>query len=191
MPTVIEKDITLDFPAGWQVVKYDGDIKQQNASFYREKIEHQVQNVRGVDVVCLTAEPSNRLLLIEVKDYRKSATSAEKNIAKLRQTIIQKALNTISGLYVAARTHDAELYLVVNQLFQPELIIEIVLFLEQAAVVEEPRTTRQKFEKQNPKNAINDLRLDLKSTLNNLGLEFYLRSNNTMQLQDGWSTRMQ
>jgi len=65
------------------------------------------------------------------------------------------------------------------------------LFLEQAAVVEEPRTTRQKFEKQNPKNAINDLRLDLKSTLNNLGLEFYLRSNNTMQLQDGWSTRMQ
>lgn len=77
MPTVTEKGIQLDFPADWAVVKYDGDTQSNNASFYRARIESQVQNVRGVDVVSQAAAPATRLLLIEIKDYRVSAQTAD------------------------------------------------------------------------------------------------------------------
>lgn len=190
MPTVTEKQIQLDFPTGWQVIKYDGDVARANASFYREKIEKQVQNIRGVDIVCQAAAPDNRLLLIELKDYRISATTAEKSVAALRQTVVQKALNTLSGLYVAARTNDPELRSVATRIFQPALKIEIVLFLEQPHTMAISNTTANKLRRQNTGNAIDNMRLDLSSTLNALGLDFHFRSSRTMQVQDGWSVRV-
>lgn len=190
MPTVTEKDIRLDFPAEWQVVKYDGDTATDNASFYREKIERQVQNVRGVDVVCQASGTTNRLLLIELKDYRISATSAEKSTAALRQTVLQKALNTMSGLYVAARVQDPELRKVATHIFHPDLTIEVILFLERPPLPVSPRTTAAKFRRQNPQNAIENLRLDLTSTFYAFGLTFLLRSSRTMQPHDGWTVRV-
>jgi hypothetical protein len=180
MPTKQEKGIWLDFPEGWGAVKYDGDSKDDNAGFYRAKIEHQVQNVRGVDVVSLSAPPDNRLFLIEVKDYRISASTADREAKKLRQTVIQKALNTISGLYAAARTGDMELRPVTDRL----------LLLEQPPASSAPTTTAQKFRKQNPQAGINNLRLDLTSILSGLGFEFHLRSSSTMQARDGWTVRL-
>ena len=100
MPTIIEKGIQLDFPADWAVVKYD------DSSFYRNRIESQVTSMRGVDVVSLTPGPATRLLLIEIKDYRISSQTADQDSSKLRQTVLQKALNTLSGLYAAARIAD-------------------------------------------------------------------------------------
>lgn len=190
MPTVTEKSIRLDFPEGWAVVKYDGDVQADNAGFYRDKIEHQVQNVRGVDVVTQATAPDNRLLLIEVKDFRESATQAENSIGLLRQTVIQKALNTLSGLFLAARTHDPQLYPVVRQLLMPALQIEIVLFLERPPAPTVLRTTKQKFRKQNPQTAIDNLILDLNGTLSALGLDFHLRSSLTMQPRDKWAVRV-
>lgn len=190
MPTKQEKGIFLDFPPAWAAVKYDGDTLTDNAGFYRAKIEHQVQNVRGVDVVSLAAASDNRLLLIEVKDYRISTSAADKEAKKLRQTVIQKAFNTVSGLYAAARIGDAELRPVTARMFKADLVIEVILLLEQSPLAFPPLTTAAKFRKQNPQTAINDLRLDLNSVLNDLGFTFYLRSSNTMQARDGWTVRL-
>jgi hypothetical protein len=189
MPSKREKSIWLDFPAGWAAVKYDGDSKDDNAGFYRARIEHQVQHVRGVDVVSLAA-PADRLLLIEVKDFRESNSTADKEVAKLRQTMIQKALNTVSGLYSAARTGDAELRPVVERMFKPELAIEVILLLEQPASLVAPTTTAAKFRKQNPKTGIQDMQLELTSILSALGFTFHLRSSTTMQARDGWQVRI-
>lgn len=189
MPTVTEKGIRLDFPAEWAVVKYDGDTQAANASFYRQRIEARVQHVRGVDVVSQTPGPDERLLLIEIKDYRVSAKTADQDSKKLRQTVVQKALNTLSGLYAAARTLDPELHAVAAGLFRPGLHIEVVLFLERPQLLVAPVTVAQKFRRQNPQSAIENLTLDLSSTLAALGMAFHLRSTDTMRATDGWSGR--
>ncbi|QIX62731.1 hypothetical protein HER32_16745 [Hymenobacter sp. BT18] len=189
MPSKREKGIWLDFPAGWAVVKYDGDSHDDNAGFYRACIEHRVQHVRGVDVVSLD-RARNRLLLIEVKDFRISSSTADKQANKLRQTIIQKALNTVSGLYSAARAGDEELRPVVERIFRPELIIEVVLLLEQPPLTTAPTTTAAKFRIQNPKTGIQDLQIKLPSVFAALGFDFHLRSSTTMQTQDGWRVRL-
>lgn len=189
MPTVTEKSIRLDFPADWAVVKYDGDTQTTNASFYRQRIESKVQYVRGVDVVSQTPGPDERLLLIEIKDYRISAQPAERSMGALRQTVIQKALNTLSGLYAAARTLDPELHAVAAGLFRPGLHIEVVLFLERPPLPEAPTTVAQKLRRQNPQSALENLDLNLTSTLSALGMDFQLRSTATMRSGDGWSGR--
>lgn len=190
MPSKKEKDIWLDFPGAWSVIKYDGDSKDENAGFYRVKIEHQVQNVRGVDVVSLAPAPDNRLFLIEVKDYRFSASSADKKAKDLRQTVIQKALNTISGLYAAARVGDAELHPIAKSLFKSNLAIEVVLLLEQPPTPPAPNNTAQKLRKQNPQIGIINLRLELTSILHGLGFHFHLRNSQTMKRTDGWKVRL-
>lgn len=189
MPTVTEKGIRLDFPADWAVVKYDGDVQSVNAGFYRTYIESKVQNVRGVDVVVLALGPGKRLLLIEVKDYRVSVRTAEQDLAKLRQTVVQKALNTLSGLYAAARVGDLELGAVAASVFQPSLRIEVILFLERPPLPFAPATTAAKLRRQNPQTAIDDLRLQLNSRLNALGMVFEFRSSNAMKSADEWSVR--
>lgn len=189
MPTVVEKGIYLDFPAGWAVVKYDGDTASANASFYRDRIEHQMQQVRGVDVVSQSPAPDERLLLIEIKDYRISNQTAEQDSAKLRQTVLQKALNTLSGLYAAARTADPELHSVAACLFQASLRIEVVLFLERPALPVAPRTVAQKFRRENPQRILDDLHLQLTARFYALGMDFLLRNSNTMHPADGWSAR--
>ena len=173
MPTVTEKGIRLDFPADWVVVKYDGDTQSDNANFYRARIESQVQNVRGVDIVSKAAGAATRLLLIEIKDYRISTQTADQDSAKLRQTVLQKALNTLSGLYTAARVADPELHSVANSLFEPGLRIEVVLLLERPPLPIAPQTTAQKFRRENPQKAKSDLQLELTSRLSALGLDFH------------------
>lgn len=190
MPTVTEKGIHLDFPADWAVVKYDGDTQAANASFYRARIECKVQHVRGVDVVSQTPAPDERLLLIEVKDYRISGQTAEQDSKKLRQTVVQKALNTLSGLYAAARTNDPELHGVAGRMFQQGLRIEVVLLLERPPLPVAPVTVAQKLRRQNPQAAIDALRLELISTLSALGLDFKFRSSDTIQPHDGWLVRV-
>ena len=189
MPIVAEKGIRLDFPTDWAVVKYDGDTQSDNASFYRTRIESQVQNVRGVDVVSKAAGLPSRLLLIEIKDYRVSTQTADQDSAKLRQTVLQKVLNTLSGLYAAARVADPELHPVANSLFEPGLRIEVVLLLESPPLPIAPQTTAQKFRRENPQKAKSDLQLELTSRLSALGLEFHLRSSATLSQLDGWSAR--
>lgn len=189
MPTVIEKGIQLDFPAGWAVVKYDGDTQRDNASFYRARIESQVQNVRGVDVVSQAAGLAARLLLIEIKDYRISTKTADQDAAKLRQTVVQKALNTLSGLYAAARVADAELQPVVAHVFERALRIEVVLLLERPPLPVAPQTVAQKFRRENPQKSSNDLQLELTSRLFALGFDFNLRSTTTLSGADGWAAR--
>lgn len=189
MPTVIEKGIQLDFPADWVVVKYDGDTQSTNASFYRTRIESQVQNVRGVDVVSQTAGPVKRLLLIEIKDYRISTQTADQDSSKLRQTVLQKALNTLSGLYAAARVADPELHPVAACVFELGLRIEVVLLLERPPLPVAPRTVAQKFRRENPQKSRSDLQLELMSRLSALGFDFQLRSSATLTHADGWSAR--
>ncbi len=183
MPTIIEKDIQLDFPADWAVAKYDG------TNFYRARIESQMTSVRGVDVVSHTSGPARRLLLIEIKDYRISTQTADQDSAKLRQTVLQKALNTLSGLYAAARVADPDLHSIANCLFELGLRIEVILLLERPPLPVAPQTVAQKFRRENPQKSRSDLQLELTSRLFALGLDFHLRSSTTLSQTDGWSAR--
>jgi len=190
MPAITEKGIHLDFPAQWAVVKYDGDATSSSANFYRAFIANQVQHVRGVDVVVHVPAPAERLLLIEVKDYRISATPVANKLGELRQAIIQKALNTLSGLYVAARVGNPELQAVTVGMFRPQLRIEVVFVLEQPPLPENPVTVAQKFRRQNPRTARVDMELELLSRLSALGMGFKLHSSSSLSSADGWAIRL-
>lgn len=104
--------------------------------------------------------------------------------------MLQKVLNTLSGLYTAARVADPELYAVAACLFEPELRIEVVLFLELPPLLVAPQTVAQKFRRENPQKAKVDLLLELTSRLFALGLSFQLRSSTTLSQADGWSARI-
>ena len=184
MPTITEKGIQLDFPADWAVVKYD------DSAFYRQRIAGRVQQVRGVDVVGYRPAPTGQLLLIEIKDYRVGSLTAELRVSELRQTMLQKALNTLSGLYAAQRMADDELRPVVMGILQPGLHIEAVLFLERPPLPVARDTTAQKFRRQNPQSALENLDLELTSALAALGMAFKLRSTSTMQATDSWAARV-
>lgn len=184
MPTVTEKGIRLDFPADWAVVKYD------DTDFYRQRIAGRMQQVRGVDVVGYRPAAPGQLLLIEIKDYRVSSLVAEQRVSDLRQTVLQKALNTLSGLYAAQRIANEELRTVVAGILQSELHIEVVLFLERPPLPVAPVTTAQKFRRQNPQSALENLELELTSALAALGLAFKLRNSTTMKASDSWAARV-
>ncbi len=183
MPTITEKGIRLDFPAGWAVVKYD------DTDFYRQRIAGRMQQVRGVDVVAYRPVAAGQLLLIEIKDYRISALTAEQRVSELRQTVLQKSLNTLSGLYTAQRVANEELRTVAAGIQQPGLYIEVVLFLERPPLPAAPVTTAEKFRRQNPQSAVENLELKLTSALAALGLAFKLRSSTTMRATDFWTAR--
>lgn len=184
MPTIIEKKIRLDFPADWTVVKYD------DTDFYRQRITGRMQQVRGVDVVGYHPAAPSQLLLIEIKDYRVSSLTAEQRVSDLRQTVLQKTLNTLSGLYAARRVASEELRAVGAGILQPELYVEVVLFLERPPLPTAPVTTAQKFRRQNPQSALENLELELTSALAALGMAFRLRSTTTMKASDSWTARV-
>jgi hypothetical protein len=184
MATITEKGIQLDFPAEWAVVKYD------DTDFYRQRIAGRVQQVRGMDVVGYRPVAAGQLLLIEIKDYRISTLTAEQRLGDLRQTVLQKTLNTLSGLYAAQRVANEELRAVAAGIQQPGLHIEVVLFLERPLLPATPVTTAQKFRRQNPQSAVENLELELTSALAALGLAFKLRSSTTMRATDFWAARV-
>lgn len=180
MPTIEEKNksgkgLAFDFPSDWHAVKYDQDADpatHEPAGFYRSVILSEgVQQVRGMDIVCRLPGQLPRLQLIEVKDERERTTDT--NVAvrheELRQTVLRKTMGTLAGLLLAERLGDASLSRMACLSRQP--LIEVVLFLEEPALLPGRSTTLRKSAEKDRK-----INLDQKLTakLHQWGIPFFL-----------------
>ncbi len=125
------KELWFDFPAGWTVVEFDEDkANGRPPGYYRRTIISEgVQSVRGVDIVARPPAPSERLLLIEVKDDRERTIAPHLRHEELRTTVLQKVLGTLAGLVIAERTWEESLLRLACLSEKPT--IEVVLFLEE------------------------------------------------------------
>ncbi len=140
MPTPLKvEDQMFEFGDQWTVAfKYD------DTTFYREFVEHKLDETQAVDVVALS---DSELLLLEAKDFRGHRIA---NKAKLKGPIAdvaaRKARDTVAGLLGASR-------LAVNEFASEELAeslkrgreITVVLWLEDDTFKDE-RTAKVKVQ---------------------------------------------
>src|ERR1700722_6274279 len=131
MPTIIDEGrLRFVFPDGWHAMQYD------STTFYRERIIPTASNLKAVDFVASPYPEHNKLLMIEVKDFRNHAAENDKRIksGNLVVEVIEKAMHTLSGLYLAKYCDDAELADFITDDLTPPVKIELVLFMEEDAV---------------------------------------------------------
>ena len=177
MPTIREKNLVFDFPAGWQAVKYDQDTEpgaSEPAGFYRRIILSEgVQQVRGMDIVCRLPGAPARLQLIEVKDERTRASTTDTEVAlrheELRQTVLRKTMGTLASLLLAERLGDDSLRPMACLSQRPAL--EVVLFLEEPAL---PLVRQTLLRKTVEKDRTNLLDQKLTAKLRQWGIPFFL-----------------
>lgn len=102
MPTETEGKLTFNFPEGaaWYVLKYDD---RQTPGFYKTRMEV-IDGIKGVDLVAGQSPRFSQVLLIEIKDFREHQVEleAELKAGTLLLEVIQKAVHTCAGLYLAA-----------------------------------------------------------------------------------------
>jgi len=93
MPTVTEGKLKFDFPAGYEIEKYD------NWSFYINQFQ-KVAESKAVDFIVYSPNAST-VWLLEVKDYRLNSRTKE---IPVENEIAQKIRDTLAGM-VAARSN--------------------------------------------------------------------------------------
>ena len=203
MPTVIERNketgsgLAFDFPADWQVVKYDQDedaASGELAGFYRrvvlgEKDEDKeaAQGVRAMDIVCRVPGALERLQLIEVKDDRKRTKEKGERETELYQTVLLKTVGTLTGLLLAERLGEATLRPMACLSRQPT--IEVILFLVEPVADAVPDVgSKRKIRRLTKLQAKTTLDQRLSSTLKRWGLPFALY-NLTNRLPPDWQVR--
>ena len=180
MPTIEEKNkagkgLAFDFPSDWHAVKYDQDAAlatSEPAGFYRSIIlSDGVQQVRGMDIVCRLPGQPARLQLIEVKDERERAPDTKVAIRheELRQTVLRKTMGTLAGLLLAERLGDASLRPIACLSQQPS--IEVVLFLEEPALLPQRSTPLRKSAEKDRKSILDQ---KLTAKLHQWGIPFFL-----------------
>jgi hypothetical protein len=203
MPTIIERNketgagLAFDFPADWQVVKYDQDenpATAETAGFYRrvvlgegEEGSEDAQGIRAMDIVCRLPGLPAHLQLIEIKDDRKRTKEKGERETELYTTVLLKTAGTLTGLLLAERLGDASLQPMACLSRQP--VVEVILFLiepvaEQVADIGSKRKLRR-LAKLQIKTTL-DQRLS--STLRRWGLPFALY-NLTNRLPSDWRVR--
>lgn len=95
MTTLKERALSFTFSAAWKPV-----IKWDDTDFYRKR----VQQLAGTDAVDIVALADDKLLFIEVKDYRWTTTTPKLWGAELAQKVAEKVRDTVAGLAGASRT---------------------------------------------------------------------------------------
>lgn len=189
MPTVIERKLAFDFPANWEIVKYDRQADSKSgapASFYRRVIEKGgVQNVQGMDIVCRLPGTPKRLQFIEIKDERKRAISAAKRHNELFKTVLGKTVGTLAGLLLAERLEEVSLSFQACLTQNP--VVEVVLFLVEPvpALV---NADKNDFRRLNKKDQVTLLDQRLTAKLGEWGLAFRLY-NLTDRVSPDWQVR--
>lgn len=131
MPTIIDEgSLRFSFPENWPVIKYD------ETKFYRLNIIPTGSNSKAVDIIAVPNPELNKILMIEVKDFRGYGTENKNRITsgELVVEIIEKALDTLSVLYLAKYCRNNEFADFVTNHLTPPIKIELVLFMEEDAV---------------------------------------------------------
>ena len=137
MPLIVEQHretgqrMEFEFPADWQVVKYDQQADPTTAAsagFYWRIIQSAgVKHIQAMDIVCYLPYSPQRLQFIEIKDDRTRTLNAADRHNELYEAVLGKTLGTLAGLALAERLRDESLQSVAILSQQPA--IEVVLFL--------------------------------------------------------------
>lgn len=163
MPTIIDEgQLRFTFPNLWQAVQYDA------TEFYRMQIIPTAANLKAVDFIAVPHPEQNRLLMIEVKDFRGHATENEHRVVSgdLVVEVIEKAMHTLSAMYLINYYDDQELTNFVTEALSPPEKIELVLFMEEDAVrVLHKNDTKGKLRKLRKEQRIEDMTLSLRQKL--------------------------
>ncbi len=153
MQHIPEGNLDFGFADEWHVVKFD------ETAYYRTLLET-INGVKAVDfvattttLVAATGAPGERLLLLEVKDFRENNDELQAKIEteEFPLEVVQKTLHTISGLYlltrpdVARRPEAALLRPYADAVRTGPAVLEVVLFLEQPPVKYSPRDKAYKL----------------------------------------------
>ena len=189
MPTIIEQNpetgegLVFDFPADWQVVKYDQQenaATNEKAGFYRriilgEESGQGAQGIRAMDIVCRLPGEPKRLQFIEIKDDRKRQAAKGDRETELYETVLLKTIGTLAGLTLAERLGDESLRPMACMSANPA--IEVILFLVEPSAESMPATgsrrTLRRLVNQQQKTTL-DQRLS--AALNRWGLLFTLHN---------------
>ncbi|MFD1468945.1 hypothetical protein ACFQ48_11980 [Hymenobacter caeli] len=194
MPVILKDKLEFHFPDNnsWYVFKYD-EQDQSKASFYRERIE-KINGMKGVDIVAGIGPDFPVLTLIEIKDFREDSKALRKKMrtGEIPLEILQKALNTCSGLYLGARSQDpllaADLRAAVLRPFQR---IDLIFFLVEASLQPSPqeRDTRQK--ENNRRTQRQDMLKKMREKLDPLGIRCALADLTKLPRNCGWTVTSQ
>jgi hypothetical protein len=181
-----EGDLQFSFPKNWSVIKFD------DTQFYRQKIIPTAGNLKSVDILAMPQQ--NKLLMIEVKDFRGYAAKNKHRITsgELVVEVIEKAMHTLSALYLAKYTNHSETINFVGQQLTPPAKIELVLFMEEDQIPDyNPKDTKAKLQKQNSQKRIEEMaisfRQKLKKTLN---ISSKVKNTANLEARDGFSVKL-
>lgn len=189
MQTVIERKLAFDFPANWEIVKYDRQADSKSgepAGFYRRVIEKGgVQNVQGMDIVCRLPNAQKQLQFIEIKDERKRTISAAQRHNELFKSVLGKTVGTLVGLLLAERLEEVSLSFQACLTQNP--VVEVVLFLVEPVPVT-VNSDRNDFRRLNKKDQVTLLDQRLTAKLGEWSLAFRLY-NLTDRVSPDWQVR--
>jgi hypothetical protein len=124
-----ERALSFTFSSPWkQAVKWD------DTEFYRKR----VQKLEGTDAVDIVAQEDDKLLFVEVKDYRWPTTTPDRFGVDLAQKIAEKVRDTVAGLVGASRmagegAKGTDWRAVGKQLADEKLPLFVVLWFETGA----------------------------------------------------------
>lgn len=161
MPTTIDEgNLRFIFPKSWPAIKYD------ETKFYRLNIIPTASNSKAVDIIAVPNPKLNKILMIEVKDFRGYAAENKDRIrsGELVVEVIEKAMDTLSGIYLAKYCENNEFADFVTNHLTPPIKIELVLFMEEDAVLH-GNDTKGKLRIQNKKKRIEELTISLRQKL--------------------------
>ena len=186
MPTIFDEgQLRFTFPNHWYAVQYDA------TNFYRHQIIPTGANLKAVDFIAVPHPDHNQILMIEVKDFRGHAAENDERIVSgdLVSEIIEKAMHTLSGLYIVKYYNNAELANYVADALTPPAKIELVLFMEEDAVIVLAKNdTKGKLRKLQKEQRIDDMVLSLRQKLKNtVGIRTKVLNTERIEARDGFT----
>ncbi|MBF9222514.1 hypothetical protein [Hymenobacter ruricola] len=187
MQNIPEGDFEFQFPQGY-AVKYDGEKdKPVSRNYYLQNLES-INSIKAVDIVAVPMATIQRLILIEVKDFREDDADLQKKIEEehFPLEVVQKTLHTLSGLYLGVRAGDPELVLFSKQLLDLPTELEAVLFLEQIPVKRGPNDKGYKYALSTRATQRQGIERRLKSALKPLGFRCSLVDASSVPPSAGW-----
>ena len=188
MPTIREGVFGFRFPASWHAVKYDGEKDQPVPPNYYLRHLEPIKGVMAVDIVAAPASPAQRLILLEIKDFREDDADLQHKIETehFPLEVVQKVLHTLSGLYLGVRSGDAELAPFSGALLGLSAVLEAVLFLEQAPLRRGPSDKGYKLALRNRTTQRLGIERRLKNALKPLGFRCALVDAGSVPASASW-----
>lgn len=191
MKSINEGKHTFLFPTGWSAIKYDGEKDQPSAPTYYLRHLEPINGMKAVDIVAAPPSPARRLILLEVKDFREDGADLQHKIETehFPLEVVQKALHTISGLYLGIRAKDEELAEFETVLLGLPARLEVVLFLAQAPVKRPPQDKKYKQALANRTSQRQGIELRLRNALKPLGIASVLVDAEKSPPSAGWEVQ--